>query len=912
MSFTVVLLYLSTLLFLASIAKLYWSWKKSVSGIALGTAMMVVTILVMMQFAIKIDVFRFVLEIATGSDPINALEKSKPSTLVSIVNGVVCFIAAIVVSLLGFFGIKNYKGPVKSSELDARNRDDKNAGFYIGRLIISDIKYLTKPNAIVYKEGRNPYQIVPLSKPKPWNEIALDLLRASNKDISPKIQEWSDSYKCYILEKNDFIKKTTNQIFFFPLLGNCVTQELLNTIDSIDPNIPADSELILCFEDETDEPINQKTTSGRVYSVTDKVRLVEKSTDLTSYAKSILRRFQKDIVLRYPHENSTSLSSWNELTLADTYTKLRVTPYQTETDSHGEPIEIQELINSWLDHKASPQLSILGQFGQGKSTAMLHFAADWAKRYLESVSKGEERRNRERVPLLIELRGRSPKDQPTGIGILGEWGHQYGLSGELLNNLVNSEMAILIFEGFDEVKNAGKKLDRYEHFNSLWKFAFEGSKIIFTGRPNFFLDDEERIQFLNSTSDVLSNGSCISSAYSIEFMTIEDINTTLRLVRSDLRDEIISHSTNDPLLMDIAKRPSMLPVVVSQWNKIKLAQERGEKITSSQIVRSYIEATYKRKNEEAINRGEYQLLPWEIRHFITQAVCLDMISRNDKNTTTPDNMDSAVKKIEQYFNFVYLSEESPPHLVEAITKLNHVKNSDDKPYDDYIKEISSDVRSNGLLASDPATGTDSLYFPHKQFYEYILGETYASFFIRPKSKAATALSKFQGRAHKNLLIAYYREPMIIQYFSGLFTAKDICKLTPGIDSRSFGKLAKPIYMIVSRFYQMLISEMGQVYEILEGEGKGSLKNSVIATNRMLESMVKNPRFLVGLLALYVLSPLYLFFGFVGASVDRNAKVKYALMRYRCEHEDIESIFVFEGSRLYLESAYNRMYQDKND
>lgn len=926
MDFGTIVVYIATLFFIGSIAKMYWSWRNSVSGIALGTATMVLTIFVMILFIVKVDIVNLVISILSGDDIYRALEKSKPTVIVSVINVIISIIFASIILSLGYFGIKNYKGPVKSSELDVKKEDDQNMALYVRSLIISDLKYLIKPNSVIYQEGRNPYKIIPLSKPKSWNEVALDLLKSSNKDISSKSVPWSDSDKCYILEKTDFIKNTSKQVYLFPLLGNQVNEVNIKTIDRIYNDISVGSEIILCFEDATNEPTEQTTKNGSPFIVTDKITLIEKSTDLSSYAKSILERFQKNIVLRYPESENEKGTSWNELTLEDTYTKLRVSSYCTENSHHEAHLYLDELINNWLNQKASPQLSILGQFGQGKSTAMLHFAAIWAMKYLKSRSdlSGTVLSKRERVPLLIELRGRSPKDQPTGIGILGEWGHQYGLSGEQLNNLVNSKMAILIFEGFDEVKNAGRKLDRYEHFNALWKFAFKGSKIIFTGRPNFFLDDEERVQFLNSHSDVLSNGSSISSAYSIEFMSTEDINNTLRNVREKLKDEIVSHSVKDPLFMDIAKRPSMLPVVVSQWENIKTSQQTGEKLTSSQIVRSYIVATYKRKDEEVRDRGEYQLLPWEIRHFITQALCLDMIYRNDKNTTTPDNIERVVRKVEPFFNSVYLSKESPPHLVAAITKLNHEKISKDKSYDDYISEISSDVRSNGLLVPDPASGTKSLYFPHKQFYEYILGETYASFYKVPKSQAAIALSKSQGRRYVSLVKACYSEPMSIQYFSDLFSVDQIIKLNPGLDHKKYTKLIKPLYIFVCNLLQMFVVEIESQMEASRVVIKESLVSThtntssrvftgLIIVNKQVLSFFLNPRLVISGLVLYLLSPSVLFFMFFfQTSLMANMKVKYALMRLRCQKKDIELIFKNEKVRNFHESSFRRMYQETED
>ena len=49
----------------------------------------------------------------------------------------------------------------------------------------------------------------------------------------------------------------------------------------------------------------------------------------------------------------------------------------------------------------------------------------------------------------------------------------------------------LVFEGFDEMALVGDAEIRLKHFRTLWQFAYPRAKILVTGRPNFFLDEEE-------------------------------------------------------------------------------------------------------------------------------------------------------------------------------------------------------------------------------------------------------------------------------------------------------------------------------------------------------------------------------------------------------------------------------------
>nr|VFK17695.1 MAG: hypothetical protein BECKLFY1418C_GA0070996_103423 [Candidatus Kentron sp. LFY] len=911
MTFSFFFLCFSLSVTVISLAKLYWSWRRSLSGIALGTATLIVAMFAMTIFGVQIDIPTFLIFWVNEGDIFIALEQSEPSWWIIIITVLVSVIFTSFIVAIGFFGISKYKGPMRSSEWDARNSDeDDNLPLFM-RLIISDLKYTIRPNAVVHQKGKNPYDIQPAPNKVTWNQLALDLLISSNKDFNPLSAKWSDSDKCHIIEKHDYVTKKSTLTYLLPLQDSEISAKAISSIDRIGRNKQEDDEIVVCFEDLIELSGRQKTKHGTAFEVTNKFHLTEQATDLTSYAKSILKRFRNDIVLRYSKDGSAPLHDIHELTLEQTYTKLRVFPRFGKNSSNSQSIELDKVLDSWLKQRASSQLSILGEFGQGKSAAMLAFTAQWAQQYLINRSNGESTSSSgiKRVPLLIELRSRSPKDKPTPADILGEWGHQHGLSGEQLYNLVKAEMAVLIFEGFDEVKNAGRKLYRYQQFNALWQFAFSGSKIIFTGRPNFFLDEEERIQFLNSQQNTSGSGSNASNIYSFDFMGVEDIKNALREVDGNIAREIVDASMDNASLMDITKRPSMLPVIVSQWKEIKASQKNEQEITSSQIVRGYIEATYKRKDEEKIQRGEYQLLPWEIRHFVTQALALDMVTRGDKNTTTPENIDSVVRRIEKHFDHVFLGKEVSPHLVEVIANLKRRKNEEDATYEDYIKEISSDVRSNGLLVPDPANGSRSLYFPHKQFYEYILGETYAGFYNHPRTHYSIALSRSQKLRYQNLLQASQNEPMLVQYFAGLYEPTIVKKLDPVIDRVRFLKVIRPLWSFLSR---NLYNNFLRVQLYIKPYRKKGLIKGIPWMYLFAFSLSFRPDIIYRIFLIYIFSPLSAMFEFLGFSMIQAVKIKFALMKYRCSEDSLKAEFPDENVRNHLEEWFSRVFQDSTE
>lgn len=147
-------------------------------------------------------------------------------------------------------------------------------------------------------------------------------------------------------------------------------------------------------------------------------------------------------------------------------------------------------MTAWVNEPGQRQLALLGEYGQGKSTTALMFA-----HHLVESSGGKP----QRVPILIELRGKSPRNS-TPEDIIAAWAYHYDrIVPKAVIKLIISGRAVIILEGFDEMSLSGDAYARYAHFATLWRFCYPKSKIVLTGRPNYFLDDRELKSLLVST-----------------------------------------------------------------------------------------------------------------------------------------------------------------------------------------------------------------------------------------------------------------------------------------------------------------------------------------------------------------------------------------------------------------------------
>ena len=197
------------------------------------------------------------------------------------------------------------------------------------------------------------------------------------------------------------------------------------------------------------------------------------------------------------------------VTLAQVYTP------SSCRDEHGmlHP-DLEAYLQAWLNEPGQRQLALLGEYGQGKSTAALMTAYHLIKQGTPMS----------RVPILIELRGKSPRNL-TPEDILASWAYPYRINPQAVMNLLMAGRVFLILEGFDEIALTGDSETRLSHFQTLWSFSYPAAKILITGRPNFFLDDLEMRAALGISKASAAGPYC--EALHLEPFSLQQIESAL-------------------------------------------------------------------------------------------------------------------------------------------------------------------------------------------------------------------------------------------------------------------------------------------------------------------------------------------------------------------------------------------------
>ncbi|KQU97450.1 hypothetical protein [Devosia sp. Root105] len=533
-----------------------------------------------------------------------------------------------------------------------------------------------------------------------WDLFARDLILEAINEISVAETAWSTELNCWfgtLAPVHDPSKTTT--VAVLPVSQELTSKQAVTLLHDRKGQY---GHLYVCVDsdDRLDKVFDHDGVKVRIIS---KASLLSLGVNLRGYCEDLISRFERDSVLG------------TALTLSDIF----VEPTLVQKED-GATTTFSALIDDWVAKEGRQQLSLVGEFGQGKSSAILQYCADWAKSYIANPQINR------RIPLLIPLRGRDPSTL-TRSNFLAAWGAQHRLSGRALLNLVVAGRAILFFEGFDEVNNAGLRSQRLAQFDALWRFAFPRSKIAFTGRPNFFLDDKELRRLLRIDEIMAASGQPFATLYSFRFFDEQKIEEALRPFPQSTSDGILAHYRTDARFRDIASRPSMLPLIAITWDEIKESLVNSGKVTSAKIIENYIEFEYRRKEreveDEQIKSGltkkqNYLHVPHRVKNFYMMAIARDMQRAGMSNTISRDDLEKSIRAAqlvsEAYVAHIDASDEEIQYTKDYLTQER--EQGAGKTQESLI----SDIRTTGVVVRDVVSGPAGYYFPHKQFYEYFI------------------------------------------------------------------------------------------------------------------------------------------------------------------------------------------------
>jgi predicted NACHT family NTPase len=232
----------------------------------------------------------------------------------------------------------------------------------------------------------------------------------------------------------------------------------------------------------------------------------------------------------------------------------------------------------WLDDSTKEHISVLGEFGTGKTWFAFHYAQVALQRYQEAKERGTQR---PRLPLVITLRDYAKALNVENV-LAGFFftQHNIRLNSEVFDQLNRMGKLLLIFDGFDEM---AAKVDRQQMINNFWELAkvvVPGAKVILTCRTEHFPESQDGRALLNaelqaSTAN-LTGETPQFEVLELEKFTDEQIRQVLAFQATAATVEQVM---GNPQLLDLARRPVMTELILEALPDI----EAGKPVDMSRV-----------------------------------------------------------------------------------------------------------------------------------------------------------------------------------------------------------------------------------------------------------------------------------------------------------------------------------------
>jgi len=242
--------------------------------------------------------------------------------------------------------------------------------------------------------------------------------------------------------------------------------------------------------------------------------------------------------------------------------------------------KLDDYFRRWLDDPSKEHVSILGEFGTGKTWFTLHFAYQMLNEYRKAKEKGLKR---PRIPLVIRLRNYAQGFKDVGALLTEFIFREHGIrlpNYSAFDQLNRMGRLLLIFDGFDEM---AARVDKQKMVNNFWELAkvvVRGSKAILTCRTEHFHFAQQERDVLGAKLKASASNITLEppkfEVLHLEMLDKGRIHKILKLRTDTSTAELI---VSESKLMDMARRPVLIEYILEALPEV----EAGKPISIAHI-----------------------------------------------------------------------------------------------------------------------------------------------------------------------------------------------------------------------------------------------------------------------------------------------------------------------------------------
>jgi hypothetical protein len=600
-------------------------------------------------------------------------------------------ILLIIYILWGVYIYKVYENWGKKNEVISEHQGEELMGRSKKSIFKDYTKYfnhfINNETIKIYDPVENYETITDISiKKQNWFRVAADLLVMYDKNFKINEKDWHKINNCYISFYG--IRKICIVCSNEKIDKKMIAKAIKYANKYLNENIYAIYNII-----NEEKSINEKNGNLIIMS---KGYLIDNLVDFTEHKKNIMYNFKDKNII--PGEIYKHI---------DIYTQPNF--FKIDRKEKNKRINIEDIktyVEYWLkDESKNRHLAILGEYGQGKTVFLEKIAYD--------IVTGNIKSNK--IPIILELKGTFPA-QFSEYKLLEMWAKYQGFNSEAIILLYRIGKLLIMFDGFDETQLASDYNTRYEHFKVLMNFCDSTSKIIISGRPNYFINDKELAKLLVTNGRY---GIGCEELYIKKFNEQQIINSLRAQKNTTTKVKILNAIKANRTFKDLMSRPALLFFAQIIWEE-RLSKVKN--ITSAKVLKEFLNYSYSRQADKKLNTNP---LNNEEREFFMLVIATKMITINGyTNLISLNELKNIVREVIERYPLIltnYFKEHYPRYIPikERVEK--------NKKYEDIIF---NDIISCGILVRKIESG-DMFKFAHKSFLEY-LGSLYSALNVTKK------------------------------------------------------------------------------------------------------------------------------------------------------------------------------------
>ncbi|MFF2630468.1 NACHT domain-containing protein [Kitasatospora griseola] len=259
---------------------------------------------------------------------------------------------------------------------------------------------------------------------------------------------------------------------------------------------------------------------------------------------------------------------------------------------------LDDYVARWLDEPAKQHLSVLGEFGMGKSWFALHLAHTMVQAWRDAKRRGVPR---PRLPLLIPLR--DYVKQTTVQGLLAEFffdKHKIDLrSADVVRVLNRMGRLLLVFDGFDEMAARADRNTVVTNFWSLASAVDQGAKVLLSSRKEHFRDAQEARDLFGAKLSASGHGAIVDGpTFDIVELVPFDDEQIERMLRNRLAEDKVRTVMAHPDVLELMRRPVMSELVIDALPEI----EDGAEVD---LARIYLYAVKRKMDRDVLEERTF-------------------------------------------------------------------------------------------------------------------------------------------------------------------------------------------------------------------------------------------------------------------------------------------------------------------